>query len=114
MIVVFSIISGPHPLCGPLRILSGRGAEGREHVLAPLRSAAEMPSAPLPDSNAPKGNQSRQNQNYHLITNTKQPNKMEKKNIYETPEAILVDFQAEGVLCQSKQYTEEWGGGGVI
>jgi len=39
---------------------------------------------------------------------------MEKKNIYETPEAILVDFQAEGVLCQSKQYTEEWGGGGVI
>jgi len=56
-----------------------------------------MPSAPLPDSNAPK----RHTFNYHLITNTKQPNKMEKKNIYETPEAILVDFQAEGVLCES-------------
>ena len=26
---------------------------------------------------------------------------MEKKNIYETPEAILVDFQAEGILCES-------------
>ena len=39
---------------------------------------------------------------------------MEKKNIYEAPEAILVDFQAEGILCESKKYTEEWGGGGVI
>ena len=38
---------------------------------------------------------------------------METKNIYETPEAILVDFQAEGVLCQSGP-TEEWGGGGII
>jgi len=95
-------------------LLTGRAAEG---ISAAERSGARtcsLPSAPLPDSNAPKGNQSRQNQNYHLITNTKQPNKMEKKNIYETPEAILVDFQAEGVLCQSKQYTEEWGGGGVI
>ena len=26
---------------------------------------------------------------------------MEKKNIYEAPEAILVDFQAEGILCES-------------
>lgn len=33
-----------------LRILSGRVAESRGPVLAPLRSAAEMPSATLPDS----------------------------------------------------------------
>lgn len=26
---------------------------------------------------------------------------MENKNIYEAPEAILVDFQAEGILCES-------------
>lgn len=26
---------------------------------------------------------------------------METKHIYETPEAILVDFQAEGILCES-------------
>ena len=36
---------------------------------------------------------------------------MENKNIYETPEAILVDFQAEGVLCSStpKQGTGSFG-----
>jgi len=34
---------------------------------------------------------------------------MEKKNIYETPEAILVDFQAEGILCGS--LTQNGGGG---
>ena len=26
---------------------------------------------------------------------------MEKKNIYETPDTILVDIQTEGVLCES-------------
>ena len=28
---------------------------------------------------------------------------MEQKNIYETPEVILMDFQAEGILCESGQ-----------
>ena len=39
---------------------------------------------------------------------------METKSIYEAPEAILVEFKSEGVLCGSTGYAEEYGGGGLI
>ena len=39
---------------------------------------------------------------------------METKKYYEAPETTLVDFQAEGILCASTGYTEEYGGGGLI
>ena len=39
---------------------------------------------------------------------------METNKHYEAPEAILVEFKSEGVLCGSTGYAEEYGGGGLI